>query len=370
MYNNVFAQLPFGDSAWVPQSQSDEFNGTVIDWTKWNTNYWGSAQIANGAEINYDSNVVVDSGYLSIFADTLAPNVTKAWGNFPDYGYGTSGQPLTYAYQSGVIQNKYLFFKYGYYEISAKFPSKNYSLWPAFWLYSNDCTPGADYAGELDIAENGAITTYKGNELTGWYHVSEITCNYDSSACLHGGGSITVLPSGDSLSGDFHKFACQWDPDKFIYYFDDIPIIKMYDTSGHNIPQHNMTLIIALGIDPYKAYLPANWNNPIFVNSPDRFIPNPNPRNWPQKLELAYFHYYKLETDCGTNATLCSSGDYDRKVKKSITTNSGCTPTFNPTTPAGSYTLRATDYILINEGITISPSGSGSFTIETIDCPQ
>ncbi len=374
MCNTAKAQLPFGDSAWVLQSGlSDEFTGTSLNHAKWNSNYWGCCYIANGAEINSDTNVVVSGGKLTLKVDTLKTPIYVS--NPPDYQYNTPGHGLTYAYSSGVIQStgNPPSFKYGYFELYAKFPSNNYSLWPSFWLYSNDCTFGSDYAGELDIAENSSITTYNGNQVESWYHVSDITCRYDSSACNHGGGYSTVLPVGDSLSGAMHKYSCQWDPDKFIYYFDDIPLLEIYDTSGHLIPQHYMSLIIALGIDPYKAYLPADWNNSQFLANPNRGIPSPNPRRWPQKMELEYFRYYKLRTgNCSNPLSVCTISDYsNREVRKSIISGSGvCSPTFNGNSPATSYTLRATDYVQIDEGTTIYPSGTGYFEIQIMDCPN
>jgi beta-glucanase (GH16 family) len=361
MCNAAKAQLPFGDPAWILQTGlSDEFDTLSLNRTKWNTNYWGSSLLANGAEINYDSNVVLNGATLSLIADTLIPNyfesdTTKLW-----YGYNTPNQGLTYAYQSGVIQAKLPLYKFGYYEISAKYPAKNYSLWPAFWLFSRDSNATEEYLGELDIAENGSETVFNGNEVANWYHISDTTMDYNYA--LNGGGIYPVLPATDSMSGAFHKFALEWNPHSITYYFDDVPTTKLYDTSGHNIPQHFMTVIIALGLDPLHAYLPADWTG---INEVPR-----QPVEWPQHMEMEYFHYYKLTSDCNTNTTVCVPTDYDRKVKKSITTNSSCSPNFSPSTAAGSYNLRATDYILINQGTEINPSGSGFFTIEATACPQ
>jgi beta-glucanase (GH16 family) len=373
MYNNVFAQLPFGDSAWVLQtSLSDEFTDSTLNTTKWNSAYWGgtSPSISNGAEINYSSNLLFNGSTLRIKADTLNPNVKRAWNTFPDYDYGDTLDSLTFAYQSGVIQARNVF-KYGYFELSAKFPSKYYPLWPAFWLLSSDCAPGTDYLGELDIAENGALTTFNANQLSSWWHISDTTCIYKWA--LNDGGTNTVLSAGDSLSGTFHKYACQWDPDKFIFYFDDVPTFSVYDTSGHNIPQHNVTLLINMCIDPRAAYLPADWSGTALRDEFGNVIHgNMTPTKWPQYLESQYFRYYKLDAgDCSTVLNnLCNPSGYNRKIKKSITTDATCTPTFNPSTASGSYTLRATDFILINEGTSINPSGSGFFGIEILDCPQ
>lgn len=362
-----FAQVPLpnGDSSWIYQSNlSDEFDSTALRTYKWNNAYWGgiSPTIANGAEINYASNLSFNSATLKIKADTLVPNVTRAWGTFPDYHYSQPSQSLTYAYQGGVIQSKTAGYKYGYFEYSAKFPSNKYSLWPAIWLLGGKDTVAYN---EIDIAENNAYQSFQGNLIGNNYHSSNITAIWDS--LWHGGFNNAVLPAGDSLSGAFHKYALQWDSLQISWFFDDVKVASLYDPTGAKIPRYSLGLLINFCVDPQFAYLPNNWNGTNIPN-PHR---NKTPTNWPQYLEIEYVRYFKLSAECSSDlSNLCSPSGYNRKIKKSITTDASCTPTFNPSTAAGSYTLRATDYILINEGTTINPSGTGYFTIEPTPCPQ
>lgn len=367
MCNTVNAQLPFGDSAWILQTNlSDEFDTAGLRTNKWNNAYWGgtSPTIANGAEINYAGNLSFNSATLKIKADTLAPNVPRAWGTFPDYKYGTSGQSLTYAYQGGVVQSKTAGYKYGYIEYSAKFPSKKYPLWPALWLLGG---PTNTY-NELDIAENGAFQSFAGNHIGTNYHTSNITGIWDS--LWHGGWDNIVLPAGDSLSGTFHKFALQWDSLHVTWFFDDAKVAALYDPTGAKIPCNNVGMLINFCIDPAYAYLPNDWNGQAFGFDTLNHR-NKTPTQWPQFLEVEYVRYYKLGAECTTDlSNLCTPSDYNRKVKRSITTDATCSPNFSPSTAAGSYTLRATDYILINEGTTINPTGTGYFSIEPTPCPQ
>ncbi len=79
--------------------------------------------------------------------------------------------------------------------------------------------------------------------------------------------------------------------------------------------------------------------------------------------------------ECSSASTICTPSDYNRKVKQTITTNSACSPDYSPTTTAGSYTLRATESITIaaptgSNSVTINPTVSGYFAIQTMDCPQ
>jgi beta-glucanase (GH16 family) len=360
MYNNVVAQLPFGDSAWVLQpSLSDEFNASTLNTTKWNPNYWGGFQISNGAEVNYDTNLLFNSSTLKIRADTLIPNYYESDTNKLWYDYNSPGQGLTFAYQGGVIQSKTAGYKYGYIEYSAKFPSKKYSLWPALWLLGGD----TNAYNELDIAENGAVSSFEGNKIGNYYHTSNITGVWAN--LWHGGWTNTVLSSGDSLSGSFHKFALQWTPEQVTWYFDDNKVGVLYDTTGDIIPHHNTSMLINFCIDPGYAALPNDWTGSGLTSN----LPS-SPTQWPQYFEIGYVRYYKLGVDCNTDEIICTSGDYDRKVKKSISTDTSCSPNYNPSTEAASYTLRATDYILISEGTTINPSGTGFFTAEITPCPQ
>ncbi len=65
----------------------------------------------------------------------------------------------------------------------------------------------------------------------------------------------------------------------------------------------------------------------------------------------------------------------DRKVKKTITTSASSTLNFNPSSPSASYTLRATDAVTIaaptgSNSVTINPSSTGYFAIQTMECPN
>lgn len=117
-----------------------------------------------------------------------------------------------------------------------------------------------------------------------------------------------------------------------------------------------------------QAFLPADWdfpgNDPFTPVCFDGF-------GHPKYFEIDYLRYYKLNVDCSDDLTyLCVPTSYSRAVKKSITTNPSCTPTFNPTTLAGSYTLRAVDHVTLNEGVVINPTSVGYFAIQTMACPQ
>lgn len=376
----VKAQLPGNDSAWVLQtSLSDEFNASYIDsTTKWYKHYGNfistnpDITLANGAELNFSSNLIMTGNTLKIRADTLSPNITVTDTTKLVYGYsqligGPLGHhgprhPLTFAYQGGVIMSQSTSYKYGYLEIYAKYPSKKFSLWPAFWIQGSDCGT-SHYVNEVDIAEGIAPNSYAGNKIGNNLYVTDQYCSYDSLEYLN--IQNPVLPV-DSLSGGFHKFALKWDPNNLTYLFDDITTTVVDDASGHKIPQNGLHVFLNFCVEPGYALLPANWIGVIPAAPPTKV-----PTLWPQHFEIDYFRYYKLGAECISAQSVCIPSNYNRKVKQTITVGGGsCTPTYNASNWNSSYTLRATDYVLLDVGTTINPSGTGYFAIETLACPQ
>lgn len=193
------------------------------------------------------------------------------------------------------------------------------------------------------------------------------------------GISIIGTPGDTS---NFHKYAAQWDTTKVVYYIDDVPVRTIINSSSDinpaltPTPTHYMFVILENKVDPWHTILPSGWD---LVHCYPPFTQGPTGFPTPQYFEIDYMRYYKLtagNTGCTTApANLCSPSDYDRKVYKSITTNNTCSPNFNPSNAAGSYTLRATDYVLLDaptgtNSITINPTGTGYFAIDIVPCPQ
>ncbi len=363
---NTKAQIPVNDPGWNLQpggtsGGTEEFNSSLDFTTKWIPQYpWGD--YVGGAEIEKLANLIQTTGTtLKIKADTLVPSVKRYNATFH------TGTPdsVTIVYQGGLIQSRSVsgneVYKFGYLEISAKYPGNNiYPLWPAFWLWSSSgCSSSPLFYNEIDICENGADESSEGHTMGTNVHWSNVgSCNLDNDSHL----SISGLPQ---LSSAFHKYAIEWAPDRIIWYFDDAPVRTIYDATGANIPQHAMAVVLNFAISQYYAYLPSDWNSALITPHGNKL-----PTSFPQYFEIDYLRYYKLNTDCNTDLTLCTpSTDYSsRAVKRTITIGGSCSPTFNPTTTGGSYTLRATNYVILDAGTTINPTGTGYFAIETMPC--
>lgn len=325
---NVKAQIPVNDPGWVINTaKSDDFNGTSLNTSKW----WIQADSTpgQGLEMMYYRNIKVDSGSLKIKADTLR------WA--APY---TGAKHTPYHYQSGCIIS-YNTYQYGYIELNAKLPTGNSAYWPALWFWQQHCdsiNSSNSWYEELDLPENGGLTSLDGHEMQVHYHWS------NSSSCENNHEDNYMTTGLPQLNLAFHKYAVEWDTTGLKFYFDDVLVKTYLNNNPHPTNQHAMEAILDFFVEPgfTGAFSPAVF-------------------------EIDYVHYYKLTPDCNTNTTICTPADYDRKVKKTIVTNSACTPTFNT---SDDYTLRATDYIILNAGTTINPNGSGQFTILPSVCPN
>lgn len=358
------AQIPANDSAWVKNSGlSDEFNSATLDASKWDrTDDWA----ADGASVNYNHNAIMTGSSLKLRADTLIPFTI----HFNNYCQTNK----VYVYQGARIWSKTPSYKYGYLEIAAKFPHGRYFPWTAFWLYNSKdtCQQIPAFYNEIDITENGGQDSYDWNSGTN-IHVNIGT----PPPC---GGSFTTTDDGVSIidtPGDttaFHKYAVQWDTTKVVYRIDDVPVRTIINTSSTPVPTYSMFALLEIKIDPWHTILPAGWN-PCYTS----YTNGPTGFPGPMDLNIDYMRYYKLiagNSGCTTAATnLCSLSSYYRKVYKSITTDKTCSPNINPSTWNSSYTLRATDYVLLDvpsgsNSLTINPSGTGYFAIDIVPCPQ
>jgi beta-glucanase (GH16 family) len=391
---NGKAQIPSNDAAWIKiDSLSEDFDSLALRPSKWDYN---DGFQTDGADISYKKNAVSDtfgSGHLTLVVDTLKPNVHV---NYPATSKGlilTNG--ATMAYQSGRVSTKSTSYKYGYIEIYAKYPKGRLFEWPAFfiWNWNTNCSNLSNtWYNEVDITENGGDIAKAGNLGTG-IGVNRVpldTCGKGfNNTTQH---QIDTLVNIDTLTVKYHKYALQWDSDRLIFYYDDVPF-RTANIPHDTIPTHGMEVILFNQVFPWNVSLPSDWNrSPNPLNLGDITYPyylfhrdtvGFNFPNSARELVFDYLHYYKLGTECDSAFILtgCNTSLYNRKVKKSIkiTTGTSCSTSYSPSTHSASYTLRATDYVLLDipatgQTITINPTSTGSdqgyFAIEIMPCPN
>lgn len=164
---------------------SDEFNGSAVDWSVWETpvgprrdGYWAK-----------------EDSYLD------------GQGNLVIRTRKEDGK-----YYSGAIRTKSKFeHRYGYWVARCRFHTQ-VGHWPAFWLFSD---PGVSTVGdegrdgtEIDIMEKAWAKEDRINHALHWdgygeFHKSE--------------GKEVVIPG---LSQDFHSFGLDWRPEQYVFYVD------------------------------------------------------------------------------------------------------------------------------------------------------
>ena len=179
------------------QVWSDEFDGSEVDENNWGYDIGGSGWGNNELEFYTNRNAYLTDGNLVIRA------------NKENYG-GREYTSSRLKTQSKQTVN------YGRIDIRAVMP-QGQGIWPALWMLgSNFPTVGWPHSGEIDIMEmiggNGRENTVHGTAH--WYNQSS---NQNASY----GGSYG-LPSGETLSTNFHVFSIDWDSTSITWYLDNV----------------------------------------------------------------------------------------------------------------------------------------------------
>lgn len=227
---------------------SDEFNGAVLDTTKWTYDVGGTGWGNNEDEFYTKelTNVRVEDGNLVIEAKEQSYYLH-------DY---TSGRIKTQGLASWT---------YGRIEARIKIPIGQ-GVWPAFWMLGEDITTNAwPRCGEIDIMEN------IGSEPNTIY------------ATLHGPGYSGGNGIGHSfkldriVSDDFHVFAVDWLPGEIHWYVDDVlyKTITKGDVPGQWVYDHPFFIILNVAVG-------GNWPG------------DPNPATaFPQQMLVDYVRVYQ-----------------------------------------------------------------------------
>ncbi len=224
---------------------SDEFSGSSLDISKWNTRYksdlyggrtniWnaekqyyvGDNEIING--VNYDG-FEFNNDTLSIVGQKLNQPIAA------DILHPVQGLPLTqtFDYSSGILSghDKYAFTN-GYMEIRAKVPAGQ-GLWPAFWLLP---TSGG-WPPEIDVME------FLGNQTNTIYTSSHFQ-DASGSTGTYSGGQTFIGEDGTNFSEGFHTYAAQWSSDRLTWFIDGQAVFEV----KQNIPDVPMYLLANLAI--------------------------------------------------------------------------------------------------------------------------
>ena len=178
----------FGQAGWTLK-WADEFNGSLVDATKWRVRDGAHNPNELSCLTNRPQNVAVSGGVLHIRAQHeryTCGGYQSSW---------TSGYLDTIGKMSST---------YGRFEMRAKLPTQantSKGMWPAFWLRPND---GGN--GEIDIME--AIGSAAGE--TNYNRVSQ-TLWYDYHGTYPRQVYSDTLSTGNTMSDGFHTYAVEWE---------------------------------------------------------------------------------------------------------------------------------------------------------------
>lgn len=322
LYVNLHAQIvPSQDSNFqINSSLSDEFDS--LDLSKWKICDLWDGDCANwgGNSRFVSSNTIVYNGELSLKVDAPFSN--------PPYSFQT-------CCNTGGIHSLDSNYHYGYYEICAKLPgnyhngeSNGQKFFPAFWTYNQESIEQYIYIhDEIDILEPSGHQYSDGKtNVCGWH---------DENG---NGGHYKVgedsIKSDTPLFENYHKYGVEWNTDRIIFYFDDIPF---YCTYNHpSLIMRQQYVVIDLQIDE-SVY---DFNPSI---------------TFPQYMKVLYFKYYELKIDsCMQNAFILNNSDLNNfsfGIRQNIIIGNGSSSISLPT---GSIkTFRASNEIIINGDFTV-----------------
>jgi len=195
------------------QTFNDDFDGTVLNETKWKPRFFGCHVINNELQARQPGNVSVRDGKLYLTARK------------EQCTYAYCGQPgIVKNYSSGCVVSEGKFAqRYGYWETRAMLP-RGRAMWPTFWILPQNASGSiAGWPPEGDIYEiinggDGPVFGVIGN----WFGSGSYpNCNGNGGSPTSGawGGGATN-PQSD-MSKTYHNIGMLWTPDSVVWYMDD-----------------------------------------------------------------------------------------------------------------------------------------------------
>jgi beta-glucanase (GH16 family) len=159
---------------------------------------------------------------------------------------------------------------YGRFEAKIRVPTGT-GVWPAFWLLgANIGDVGWPQCGELDIMEhNGGVP----GEIRGSAHGPGYSAGQNV-------GKPYAVPGGN-LDRDFHRYGVEWDPEKVVWFVDDVKYLTVAPADLPDGTQwvydHDFFIILNVAIGGG------------FVSPPDDSTP------LPQSMLVDYVRVYERE---------------------------------------------------------------------------
>lgn len=267
--------------------------------------------------------------------DYLLPQ--NAYCSFTYNGHYYPPPPAIF-YYSGTIETTQFDCWFGYYEIKCRLPVHP-GEGAAFWLFGT----GPNTYEEIDIFEHSLVDSQATNNMaTGfscgiWYNPNGT--NYNSNDHNSGADNYCKKFLAVSTANDLthnHVFGMEWLPDRITWYFDGQVVNECTDREV--IPQHPLRLKVTH--DVKHDVIDEDSKLPIWTGT--------------DEMVIDYVRYYKMRTDCETDAVIANVSDWNNTIgmKKTITIES-----------AGGLVVPINSNKCLRASESITISGNGEFII-------
>ncbi|HLU85622.1 MAG TPA: glycoside hydrolase family 16 protein [Vicingaceae bacterium] len=276
----------------------NNFNDTTLDLDNWRLDNQPGSLIGSSSHQIYTldpDNIEVSNGTLKIIAN----NIAKTRPAIPYLPYNQildDGLPneRPYQYSSSSIWSK-RFFREGKYEIKCRI-SKGKGLWPAFWLFDGDSSPGGSHWSELDFFE---IYYDKESYFNSFKYTNNI--HYD----LNNDGKTKDEQCSFAMGGiDFstwHTFTCYFTSDRIDFYIDNTFIhrkVRYFDVNSYYklCKSYSYKAQAMEQVAWPRSYMNIVLNMAIETGNP------PNSQTFPGVFEIDYVRVWERESipvNCG-----------------------------------------------------------------------
>ena len=223
----------------------DEFRGSTLDESLWNTALpWGPDVVINDEEQYYVDALAdarfIDASPFSFDGESLTIEASAT----PE---SLRAEANEQAWLSGVLTTAGKFeFTHGYAEARVLLP-EGQALWPSFWMLGS---------GPDGLLPQLFVMERNGARPTSVFHNYEYVDERDE---LRSPGQFeTVETADEDFSAGFHTVGVSWSPEELLFFVDGVP---RYRIVGDDVPDEDMYLVLNLAIG-------GTWPGPSDASTP------------------------------------------------------------------------------------------------------
>lgn len=371
LLTSTFGQLPPNDPVYELVF-NDDFNGTSVDYTKWDRiPPWNQgSNITTVCNPNVTTSVAYRKWQTNIPGQMDTTNCKVSNGSVKLYtrkenydgevwswpnGIWTR-DTIPFQYTTAMLLSKNIY-RFGYFEIRFRLPQppnppkRHLGFGPNFWMFGAD-TDGSEgwvnHWSEIDVFEINSFDIGVNNNL---YTNNAHYRNCDNSSCHIQDGQAFGYISNNT----WHTAAVNWTPSKIEFYLDGNKL-REFPCNQLNYPPDSLVAM--------PMWVDINSPATNFCMAFDTI--NSNGTSFPYIYEIDYVKVWQLKQACDTAKLYCNfvPTNYNSKLYKSVTIGgTNCNSTISNQSNTSIY---ATDYILLNEGVSIDNQSNVLFNIE--DC--